>query len=125
VGRSVTIASPNSSDRIVKDLFRDSLAVLAATHLVTAVGSLVVDPGYSVDYDEGIGRVSNRSPPFLFTAFNLAASFDAVPRKHWFLTQSGWPIAKPTAHVSLSLGRSDSMDSQAAVSRLVVGALYA
>ena len=52
-------AGRRSGDRVLEDSFRYSLAVFAAPNLAAAVGSFVIDPGHSVDHDEGVSGVAN------------------------------------------------------------------
>lgn len=48
-----------SGDRVLENSFRYSLAVFAAPNLAAAVGPFVIDPGHSVDHDEGVSGVAN------------------------------------------------------------------
>lgn len=64
---------------IVQDLSGDSLPVVFAANLSTAVSPLVVDPRYARDYNQGVRSVANGTPSFLRAAFPLAASINAVP----------------------------------------------
>jgi hypothetical protein len=60
----------------VQNLSCDSFSIVLATDLSPAVGSFVVDPGYSMDHYQGLRGVANRPPSFLFAALLVIASFD-------------------------------------------------
>lgn len=67
---------------IVQNLSCDSLSIVLTPDLSPAVGSFVVDPGYSPDHYQGLGRVANRTPSFLFAALLFVASLDGSPGRH-------------------------------------------
>jgi hypothetical protein len=56
-----------------------SFAVTLAADISPAIGSFVIDPGYSRNNDQGIRCVSDGPPPFLLAPLSTDAPLDAVP----------------------------------------------
>jgi hypothetical protein len=62
---------------VLKDQSGDSLSIIPATNFAPAVGSLVIDPRDSPNYNQGFRGIPNRSSPLVSPAFCLTASLRA------------------------------------------------
>jgi len=69
----------------VQNVSCDSFSIVLTTNLSPAVRSFVVDPGYSMDHYQGLRRVANRPPSFLFAALLVdhgGGSFSPMRSSH-------------------------------------------
>src|SRR5215468_904690 len=79
---------------VLKNQSRDSLAIVLAANFPPAVGSLIVDPGYTTNYNQGLRRITNRSPSFVSSALYVTSSFHFIAHSH---RSPYWARSLPTA----------------------------